>query len=118
MIKNYKELDVWQKAINLVSLIYSTTKNFPKEESFGLTNQMRRCAVSIASNIAEGWMRQYKKEYIQFLYHSLGSCGELETKVIISFNLKYIHAAEKKLLLEEITIVIKMLRALLKGLRK
>ena len=90
MIRNYKDLEVWKREINLVSLIYALSKNFPKEELFGLTNQMRRCAVSIGSNIAEGWMRQYKKEYIQFLYHSLGSCGKLETQVIISSNLKYI----------------------------
>jgi len=64
MIRNYKDLEVWQKAVDLVSIVYNMTKNFPKEESFGLTNQMRRCAVSVASNIAEGWMRQYRKEYI------------------------------------------------------
>ncbi|MCK4994632.1 MAG: four helix bundle protein [Candidatus Omnitrophica bacterium] len=118
MIKNYKDLEVWKRAINLVSLVYAITKGFPKEELFGLTNQMRRCAVSVPSNIAEGWMRQYRKEYIQFIHHSLGSCGELETQIIIAADLNYIDKDSRDTCLEELTVIIKMLRALLKGLRK
>ncbi|MBI4845537.1 MAG: four helix bundle protein [Candidatus Omnitrophica bacterium] len=117
-IKNYKDLQVWQKSVVFITEIYNITKKFPKEEIFGLINQMRRSAVSVPSNIAEGWMRQYTKEYVQFIYHALGSCGELETQLIIAYNLQYIDDNQKFFLLEELTVVIKMLHALLKGLRK
>lgn len=118
MIKDYKDLQVWQKGIGLVKDTYILTKGFPKDELFGLVNQMRRSAVSIPSNIAEGWMRQHTNEYIQFLYHSLGSCGEFETQVIIAKDLEYIDNKTKEDLLEKINYIIRMLRNLVKGLRK
>jgi four helix bundle protein len=90
VIKDYKDLNVWQKGIELTKEIYSLTKNFPRNEQFGLTNQMRRSAVSIPSNIAEGWMRQHTNEYIQFIYYALGSCGELNTQTLIVKELGYI----------------------------
>ena len=89
-MKSHKDLEVWKKSIELVTGIYEITKSFPKEELYGLTNQIRRASVSIPSNIAEGAARYYTKEFIQFLYIALGSLSEVETQLIISFNLKYI----------------------------
>jgi four helix bundle protein len=83
-IKSYKELDVWKKGIEIVDMVYTMTGTFPKEERYGLTTQMQRAAVSIASNIAEGFARQHTKEYQQFCYIALGSCAELETQLIIA----------------------------------
>ena len=118
MVKDYKDLQVWQKGIELVKEIYTITKKFPKDELFGLVSQMRRCAVSIPSNIAEGWMRQHTNEYIQFVYHALGSCGELDTQIIIANSLDYIDNKVMENLSEEINHIVRMLRNLIKGLRK
>lgn len=90
-MKTHKDLDVWKESISLVKDIYSLTKVFPKDEIYGLTSQMRRCAVSIPSNIAEGSARNHDKEYIQFLYISLGSLSELETQLIIAIEINYIN---------------------------
>jgi four helix bundle protein len=83
-IKHFKELKVWQKGIEIVKDIYEITKHFPKEEMYGLTSQMRRSAISIPSNIAEGFKRYHTKEYKQFLYIALGSIAELETQIVIT----------------------------------
>jgi len=83
-IKHFKELKVWQKGIEIVKDIYEITKLFPKEEMYGLTSQMRRSAISIPSNIAEGFKRYHTKEYKQFLYIALGSIAELETQIVIT----------------------------------
>lgn len=91
---SYTQLEVWKKARELVYEIYKLTANFPKEEAYGLTSQMRRAAVSIPSNIAEGCGRQYKKETIQFQYISRGSQHELETELYLSFDLRFINEAE------------------------
>ncbi len=82
-ITSHRDLIVWQKAIELTEKIYEITKSLPTEEQFGLISQMRRCAVSIPSNIAEGRSRGTKKEYSQFLRISLGSCAELETQLLL-----------------------------------
>ena len=89
-VKTHHDLNVWKKAISLVTLIYKYTANFPKEEVYGLTSQIRRCAVSIPSNIAEGSARTTKKDYAHFLAIALGSIAELETQLIISKNLSYL----------------------------
>ena len=86
---NHKELVVWQKSITLVKLVYQQTGSFPSDERFGLTNQMRRCSVSIPSNIAEGFGRGSDKESTQFLRISLGSSSELDTQLILSKELHY-----------------------------
>lgn len=86
---NHKELIVWQKSITLVKLVYQQTGSFPSDERFGLTNQMRRCSVSIPSNIAEGFGRGSDKELTQFLRISLGSLSELDTQLILSKELDY-----------------------------
>ena len=85
----HKELAVWNQAIDFVLKIYSITNKFPKNEQFSLTSQIRRAAISIPSNIAEGASRKGLKENIQFLYIALGSVSEIDTQLIISHKLKY-----------------------------
>jgi four helix bundle protein len=82
--KNHKDLEVWKEAVEVSTTCYEVTKGFPREEQFGLASQMRRAAVSIASNIAEGAARASSKEFLQFLYISLGSASELDTQVEIA----------------------------------
>ncbi len=89
-IQSYKDLIVYQKGYKLALEIYRATKKFPKEEIFGLVSQMRRSTVSIPCNIAEGYRRNHRKEYIQFLYIASGSCGELETLVSLSQDLNLV----------------------------
>ncbi len=89
-MKTHKDLDVWKIGIGLVKDIYTLTNTFPKSENYGLSSQMQRCAVSIPSNVAEGATRQGKKEYIHFLYISLGSLAELETQIIIAKEVSYL----------------------------
>lgn len=89
-VKTHKDLDVWRKSMDFVTKLYKTTAVFPKEEMYGLSSQMRRAAVSIPSNIAEGAARKSNKEFIQFLHIALGSTVEIETQLIISKNLKFI----------------------------
>lgn len=88
-LSSYKELIVWQKSIELVVLIYKLTSTFPREEIYGLISQLRRCAVSVPSNIAEGWSRKNRPEFINFLSISNGSAAELETQLIISKKLNF-----------------------------
>jgi len=116
-IKSFKDLDVWQKSMQLIKKIYLITQEFPKDETYGLINQMRRSAISIPSNIAEGKTRQSKNEYIQFLYISLGSAAEIQTQIMISKELQYISEEAEKGLLEEVDHISRMLRNLIKGLR-
>lgn len=90
-VKTFKELEIWQLGIDLVTNVYKITRTFPREEIYGLSSQMRRCAISVPSNIAEGSARNSVKEFIQFLSISLGSIAELETQLIIAKNLNYIN---------------------------
>jgi four helix bundle protein len=87
----HKDLDVWKMGLDIVEKIYRITERFPKDEQFGLTSQLRRSAVSIPSNIAEGAARNSKREYLQYLYISLGSLAEAETQLIIAHRLKYLN---------------------------
>jgi len=89
-IKTYRDLIIWQKSLALVTEIYKITKIFPKDETYGLTAQMRRCAVSIPSNIAEGYGRNSSSDYVRFLRITMGSLYELQTQLEISLNLKYL----------------------------
>jgi four helix bundle protein len=116
-MKCHKDLHVWQKSIELVTDIYTLTKEFPKEELFGLTSQLRRAAVSIPSNIAEGSARNHNKEFIQFLYIAQGSCAEIETQLIIAKNLNLISENTLKLLTERIADIRNMLVGLIKSLK-
>lgn len=116
-IISYKNLIVWKKSVDLVLEIYQITDKFPKEEIFGITSQMRRAAVSISSNIAEGRTRGYRKEFKQFLSNAFGSGAELETQLLIARNLpKMSHLDYRKVdsLLEE---VMKMLNTLIQKLK-
>ncbi len=88
-ISSYKDLRVWNGAMELVEEVYRLTKGFPKDEAFGLTSQMRRAAVSVPSNIAEGHTREYRKKYLQHLSLAQASLAELETQIEISLRLKY-----------------------------
>jgi four helix bundle protein len=90
MLKSHKDLTTYQKTYGLCLEIYKLTREFPKEELYGLVSQMRRSAVSIPSNIAEGYSRKSRKEYVQFLRIALGSCAELETQVSLAIDLNYI----------------------------
>ena len=115
-IQNFRDLDVWRLGKEIVLYVYKITKGFPKEELFGLVSQMRRAAVSIPSNIAEGFNRQHNKEYRQFLYVALGSCAELETQLELSCDLKYMRPNVRDSLLEKLDHETRMLRNLIKKL--
>ena len=115
-VKSYKDLTVWQKAIDLAESIYRITALFPNEERFGLINQMRRCAVSISSNIAEGKGRNSLNDYIHFLYMARGSLFELETQLTLSKKLNFVEQSEE--IEELINEVRKMLHALINKLKE
>lgn len=89
-ISSYRDLLVWQKAMSLVTEVYSISQSFPSPEMYGLTSQIRRCAVSIPSNIAEGYGRNSTADYRRFLQIAVGSLFELQTQIEIAFNLNYI----------------------------
>ena len=116
MLKNYKELKVWQRSYQLCLEIYKITKKFPEEEKYGLTSQLRRAAVSVPSNISEGYGRKTTPEYIQFLYIAYGSICEIETQILLSGDLGYISSARLEMLNEGIGEVERMLKALIKSL--
>ncbi len=117
-IESYRDLEVWKKAIILVTEIYAISKDFPKEEMYSLTNQIRKAAVSIPSNIAEGWGRNKTKEYIQFLRIARGSLLEVETQLIIARNLGYTDSQTMKKISQKTETVNKMLNALINSLNK
>ena len=118
MLKTYKELKVWQKSYNLCLEIYRITAKFPKEERYGLTSQIRRAAVSVPSNIAEGYRRKSTREYIRFLYIAYGSNCELETQILLSGDQYYIETGKLEILKEGIGEVERMLKALIKSLER
>ena len=115
-IKNFKDLIIWQESIDLVEEIYKSTKSFPNEEIYGIISQMRRSAVSIPSNIAEGFMRQHNKEFKQFLFIALASSAETETQLIISKKLRYIDDKELIFLSERIDRLNRKIMSLIKKL--
>ena len=90
VIKRYTDLVAWQKAMDLVQEVYQVTKTFPKEELYGLTSQLRRSAVSVPSNIAEGHCRNGRREFVHHLSIALGSLGEVETQMLIAHRLGYL----------------------------
>lgn len=113
-IKTHKDLEVWKKSVSLVTSIYELTKSFPSDEIYGITNQIRRSAISIPSNIAEGSARKGDKEFIQFLYISLGSLSELETQLIIAKNLKYLSEKDFNIISVHLKEIGKMLMGLIR----
>ena len=112
MAKNYKELNVWQKAMDIAVSIYRLTLTFPKDELFGLVSQIRRAAVSIASNIAEGEGRKSSNEFHHFLGIALGSISELETQIELSVRIGFTEKSEIQSLVNDLTTLGKMLTAL------
>jgi len=117
-MNSYKDLIVYQKAVELSVAIYRATEEFPKSEIYGLTSQIRRCVVSIPSNIAEGQRRGSKKEYIQFLRIAFGSGAELETQLLISFKIGYMSEDQFNKLNDELEQIMKMLNKLISVLTK
>jgi four helix bundle protein len=115
-LHSYRELIVWQKAVDLVTDVYTITKAFPRDEIYGLTSQLRRSAVSIPNNIAEGQGRATKGEFVQFLCHARGSIFELETQIIIAVSLDYVEAESAQRLITRITEVARILNGLLTSL--
>lgn len=114
-MSNYKTLDAWKVSMELVKEIYILTKQFPKEELYGLTSQIRRSAVSIPTNIAEGLGRQYKKDTLQFFYVSRGSIYELETLINIGLMANIISENDFQKLLPPIERALKLLYGLIKS---
>ncbi|MFQ5434082.1 MAG: four helix bundle protein [Anaerolineae bacterium] len=111
-VRNYRELIVWQKGMDLVTLIYQMTRTFPQEEKYGLVSQIRRSAVSIPSNIAEGQGRRSAIEFKRFLSIARGSLQETETQIMIAHRLKYIEKAQEQRVLAQCTEVAKLLNGL------
>jgi four helix bundle protein len=108
---NHKDLDAWKQAMDLVTMVYETTRSFPKEEVYGLTSQIRRAAVSIPSNISEGAARPGRKEFLAFLGYALGSIAEVETQLLIAERLGFCNPTGLHAQLDRV-------RALALGLRR
>jgi four helix bundle protein len=116
-MKTHKDLDVWKDSIDFVTKIYKMTSLFPKEELYGITSQIRRSAVSIPSNIAEGAARKFTNEFRQFLYIALSSSAELNTQLIISNNLGFLDQENFINCSTDLEIISKMLQGLIKSLK-
>ena len=117
VINSYQDLEVWKRSMEAVTDVYKITRTFAKEEIYGLTSQLRRAAVSVPANIAEGWGRGTTKEYIQFLRIARGSLLELETLMTISHNLGYVNPQDQKPILQKILEISKMMNALINSLK-
>ncbi len=115
-IKSFRDLDVWKLGKEIVLDIYKATKSFPREELYGLSAQIRRAAVSVPSNVAEGFNRRHNKEYRQVLYIALGSCAELETQLEVCRELKYLFTKDGQSILEKLDHESRMLQNLIKKL--
>lgn len=113
-IKSFTDLNAWKKSHSLVIAIYSITQIFPKEEQFGLTNQIRRAAISITSNIAEGFSRTSYKEKVQFYAMSLGSLTEVQNQLLIARDINYLSKEDFKNLADKTIIINKLLNGLIK----
>lgn len=116
-VQSFRELIVWQKAMTLAEIVYRDTTRFPKEETYGLVSQMRRGAVSIASNIAEGQARATRSEFLQFLGIARGSLAELETQAILAQRLKFLKDDNEQQLFQALDEVGRLLTALVKSLK-
>jgi four helix bundle protein len=116
MSGSFKDLKVWQRSRALAVDLYNITKDFPREETYNLVTQIRKCAVSIPSNIAEGHRRGTNKEFVQFLNISRGSLAELETQVIISTDLGYVQKERSEKVLAEVEEIGKMINGLINSI--
>jgi four helix bundle protein len=118
MLKNYKELKVWQKSYALCINVYKATRAFPNEEKFGLTSQIRRAVVSVVSNIAEGYGRKTTADYVRSLYISYGSLCELETQIMLAGDLNYMANGANLDLKSDIAETERMLKSLIRSLEE
>lgn len=118
VLQSYQELVGWKKGIALVTDVYRFTRSFPEEEMYGLTSQIRRAAVSIPSNIAEGQGRLSRGEFKQFLGHARGSVFEVESQILIARNLRYLSSDDADTLLAKVTELGRILNGLLKSLNR
>lgn len=116
--RDYKNLNVWKESRNLVKMVYELSAKFPAEEKFGLTSQIRRCAVSIPSNIAEGMGRNTKKDTKQFFFVAKGSAYELETQLYLAEDLGFVESSEFELTLNQLVSVRKLIIGYIKYLEK
>ena len=118
IVRSHKDLEVWQKAVDLVTVIYGTTKVFPKEELYTLTSQIRRAAISIPANIAEGRGKRSTRDFMRYIHIAYGSACELETLLIIAGNLGYVTREQCESLFPDIERICRMLNGMLAGLEK
>jgi four helix bundle protein len=116
MVKTYRDLDVWKRSYEFCIRVYRVSGRFPKDERFGLTAQMRRAAVSVPSNIAEGCGRRTTPDFLRSLYIAYGSNCELETQILLATDLGFLEAAESKRLVEELGDIERMLKGLIRAL--
>ena len=116
VVRSYRDLVAWQKAMDMVKSIYCCTQTFPKSETYGLVSQLRRAAVSVPSNIAEGHARQSTGEFKQFLGHACGSLMEIETQILIAEDLGYLDSTKSVPLLERTAEIGRILNGLLRAL--
>ena len=117
-IESYKDLEVWQRGIDLVEMVYSVTKMFPDEERFGLTNQLRRAAISVPSNIAEGWGRNSRKDYLRFLAIARGSLHEVQTQITIAGRVDYLDSDQERTLQDHTETLSRQLLSLMRSLNR
>ena len=117
-IRPHKKLKVWQDAVSFVSIVYSILESYPEDEKFGLISQIKRASTSISINIAEGAARMSKKEFVRFLYISMGSISELDTLFEISLKLKYLSSNDYEKLIQELDKLSAMTNGLIKNLKK
>ena len=117
-MRPHRRLDVWNEAVGFVVDVYQATRSFPKTEQYALADQLKRAAVSIPSNIAEGAARQTRKEFVQFLYIARGSASEIDTQLEVARRLNYIDESEKARLDHKLDTIGKMLTGLIKSLKK
>ena len=115
-VRHYTDLDVWRLGLDVADAVYDVTAGFPKSETFGLASQLQRAAVSVPSNIAEGWGRGRSKEYVQFLRYARGSLYEVETQLRIAERRQYVEPAQVRDILQTTASISRMLVALMRSL--
>lgn len=116
--RNYRDLLAWQKAMDLVESVYHVTQAFPREEVYGLTSQLRRAAISIASNIAEGQGRRSSRDFLRFLSIAYGSLREVETQILIAERLRYINASQRTTVIDQSSEVGRLVNGLMRTVEK
>lgn len=117
MVKNYRDLNVWQRSVELIPQVYELMKGFPKTEQYALMDQIRRAVVSVAANIAEGQARQHRKEFLQGLYIARGSLAEVDTLLEVSMRLSYITKEQQQTTEKRIEEIRRMLEGLIRSLQ-